>query len=987
MACLSESTIALLLEENGLPPDALRDVQLHLDACEKCRELVAEAARSAVGATVGDETSLQRAGPPAAAAPTRGTNLERYVVLGTLGAGGMGVVVAAYDPELDRKVAIKLLRADGPGTGRESARGRMLREAQAMARLSHPNVITVHDVGTFEDQVFVAMELVEGMTLTTWLRAEPRPWREVVRTFLQAGRGLAAAHSAGLVHRDFKPDNVLVGADGRVRVTDFGLARPFAPLFGEVPGPAATPLQVSTATVAGTPAYMAPEQIRGEPIDARADLFSFCVALYEALYGARPFPGDTLEDLRDAILSGRLREPPPRTRVPGRLRSVLARGLRARPEERYPSMEPLLAELGRDPAVLRGRLAAAIAAVGVALFVLQSAREESALCRGAERKLAGVWDEGRKHEAGRALRATGKPYAAQVQATLVRLLDEYARAWTETHTEACEATRVRGDQSETLLDLRMQCLGRRLEGLRALVDELTRADGSAAERAVRAVQGLEPPATCSAAEALRAGAGPPLGPGERAAVEAFERKLAELEALYALGRAREALPKVVVLGASVRARGHRPTEARLLFLRGELEQELGRFAASEKTIHEAMGLALASKDDLLAARSASRLVNVVGHKLAKYDEAHRWDRLARALLERAGGDGRLQARLEARLSTVLFEEGRYEEAGAHAERSLALARGLFGPEHLSVADSHRALASALSARGRNEEAWTHARLVLELREKALGADHPHVAAALIVLGNIVDDLGRREEALGHFGRALRIVERVFGPEHPQASAARNNLGSVLYRLGRLEEAREQFERSLAIKEKALGPEHPASASTLRNLGLVLLDRGEYARARSFLERALARRERLGPDHAQFARTLADLGELALREGRTAEARVQLQRAHDILAKNLGPSHADLLGPLVGIARVFLREGTPLRTLSLLEKALPVAERGKPDALTLALGRFALARALRKVGRDPARARSLAEKARRAMEKLGGAQRRWLAQVEAWLRER
>jgi serine/threonine protein kinase len=239
--------------------------------------------------------------PDAGPALGRGSTLGRYLILDFLGVGGMGVVYSAYDPGLDRKVAIKLLRPTTNAHGGTTAgRSRLLREAQALARLSHPNVIAVHDVGTFEDQVFVAMEYAEGQTLSAWLREEPRSVREIVAAFLEAGRGLAAAHAAGLVHRDFKPANVLFG-NGRARVLDFGLActdvsresgervvaledlPPALPLPPPLTGDSTqdpslnalgTPLTM-TGTLMGTPAYMAPEQMAGRPVDARTDQFSF----------------------------------------------------------------------------------------------------------------------------------------------------------------------------------------------------------------------------------------------------------------------------------------------------------------------------------------------------------------------------------------------------------------------------------------------------------------------------------------------------------------------------------------------------------------------------------------------------------------------------------------------------------------------------------------------------------------------------------------
>ncbi|HET6583005.1 MAG TPA: serine/threonine-protein kinase, partial [Nannocystaceae bacterium] len=244
-----------------------------------------DAASASGGRRSSDETRL-----------ARGTTLGRYVVLERIGSGGMGVVYAAYDPQLDRKVALKLLHAREERDGDSGGRARVLREAQAMARLSHPNVVAVHDVGVVDDTLFVAMEFVEGVTLGHFIAAGSRRWNEVLDVFEPAGRGLAAAHAAGLVHRDFKPDNVMIGNDGRVRVMDFGLARAAAEITTESSeGSGGSIVELSgvdrltrTGALVGTPAYMAPELLAGGNADARSDQFAFCVALHRALYGTAP---------------------------------------------------------------------------------------------------------------------------------------------------------------------------------------------------------------------------------------------------------------------------------------------------------------------------------------------------------------------------------------------------------------------------------------------------------------------------------------------------------------------------------------------------------------------------------------------------------------------------------------------------------------------------------------------------------------------------
>ncbi|HET6149219.1 MAG TPA: bifunctional serine/threonine-protein kinase/formylglycine-generating enzyme family protein [Polyangia bacterium] len=374
-----------------------------------------------------------------------GARIGRYLILERVGSGAMGVVYGAYDPELDRKVALKLL--DGGGASQEpAARARLLREAKAMARLAHPNVVVVHDVGVFEGRVFLAMEFLGGGTLKSWLGSRPRTSREVTAVFAAAGRGLAAAHAAGLVHRDFKPENVLLDKEGRPRVVDFGLARdatakqtredlgvssllPAAPALELVPALPTTasgettvsPLDTLTRSgvIMGTPAYMAPEQFLGEATNEQTDQFSFCVALYEALYGERPFTGGSLVRLLNNITEGRLRAPPENRDVPAWIRRAVIRGLQADPAQRWPSMTPLIAALEDDPAARQRRRIVAGAAVVLVLASLVAGTEAILQRRRQlERQVAAHLDEGaRVSGAGRAQAAAlrdlrGRAFAA-----------------------------------------------------------------------------------------------------------------------------------------------------------------------------------------------------------------------------------------------------------------------------------------------------------------------------------------------------------------------------------------------------------------------------------------------------------------------------------------------------------------------------------------------------------------------------------------------
>ena len=361
--CLDDNAAAEFVS-GALAAAAVSKVEQHLAGCRDCRALVAALAAGGDVDSQAQTRQVERISESQAGKLPKklaiGDRVGRYLVLSALGAGGMGVVFAAYDPQLDRKVALKVLRAN-LGANTKEARARLKREAQAIARLSHPNVVGVYEVGAMDDgDVYIAMEFVEGDTLTTWLKRWPRSWREILEVFHQAGRGLAAAHSVGLLHRDFKPDNVLVGGDGRVRVTDFGLARSvvvpegpaepgplhFRPEEVAHPRPEASPLHAeltATGTVLGTPRYMAPEQLTGPDIDARSDQFSFCVALYEALYGTHPLPDASAASMleHDAPASA----PPEHTRVPAAIGRAVQRGLARDRARRFPSMEVLLAAL------------------------------------------------------------------------------------------------------------------------------------------------------------------------------------------------------------------------------------------------------------------------------------------------------------------------------------------------------------------------------------------------------------------------------------------------------------------------------------------------------------------------------------------------------------------------------------------------------------------------------------------------------------------
>ena len=424
---------------------------------------------------------------PAPPVPAPGTHVGRFVVLETLGEGGMGIVLSAYDAALDRKVAIKLLRPHLRGDESNASGGheRLVREARAMARLEHPNVVRVHEAGTWNEQVFIAMEFAGGGTLKRWMREETRPWRDVLALLVQAGRGLWAAHQAGLVHRDFKPENVLLDTDGQAHVADFGLVsaggvtiapREAAPAAGDIRGDTSAVTSLTmTGTIMGTPSYMAPEQHRGERVGAAADQFAFCVTAWEALYGARPFVGASFDELRAAIFAG---DPPDMAigDVPPRIQAVLRRGLAADPAARWPSMGALLAALEDDPAARRRRgfvLAGSPARRG-------GRRDRRARAGGRRRRraLRRVRAPPRRRVGRRAARAAGRAFTAaapswggETARLVAGALDADARAWVGAR-RGVQGHAARRAVRAPARSLRMSCLDRRLHEMRAVVDVL-----------------------------------------------------------------------------------------------------------------------------------------------------------------------------------------------------------------------------------------------------------------------------------------------------------------------------------------------------------------------------------------------------------------------------------------------------------------------------------------------------------------------------------
>jgi tetratricopeptide (TPR) repeat protein/predicted Ser/Thr protein kinase len=794
----------------------------------------------------------------------QGKTIGRYVVLERIGKGGMGTVHAAYDPELDRKVAIKILHAKG--TERDDlAPARLLREAQAIAQLSHPNVVTVYDVGLCEGHVFMAMEYVEGHTLREWVSEEKPSWREVVAVLRDAGRGLAAAHAVGLIHRDFKPNNLVLGRNGRVSVLDFGLARkagsedPVPVLSGESSS-TTSGLEEPTRTldeqitqfgvVLGTPAYMAPEQYRGKSAGPQSDQYSFCVTLWEALYGQRPFLAEDREGLTKAITFGRITEPPDDRGVPRWLRRVVQRGISRDPDARWPSMSALLAELDKDPARTRRWAAVAVGGIGLVAGAMLLAPRQAAApkpCASVADAAQSIWNPERARASAQAFRATQKPWADAVTAVVDERMTAYLASWSEVRTDACEATRVRGEQSAELLDRRMACLDRRAEEASALADLLVDADVELAERAVTAVHGLSPLEPCSDTAALMARVPPPEDPELRERVSEVGAQLGRIKALSAAGRYPDAHALAKDAVAVARSTGHRPLEADALVLLADLQERDGDPKASEQTLYDAVVAAQAGEHRRAEVEAWINLIWSVGLIQDRHEEGRRFARFAQAGLEALGGDARTEAQILNHLGNVMGASGELDEATALHHRALELRRETLGDTHPAIGGTLNNLAILANMRGRHEESAELVMQALEIDEKTVGPDHPMVASGFSTLGDARRGAGQFDEAIAAYERAFEIMTAALGPDHPELIYPLSGLGKARLGAGAAAEAIETLERCLRLRGEAGELPHLLASVRFALARALVLDGRDPVRARTLATEAAATFRELGSD--------------------------------------------------------------------------------------------------------------------------------------------
>ncbi len=912
--------------------------------------------------------------------PPESTQVGRFVVLQRVGMGGMGIVYAAYDPQLDRRVALKVMRDDVVRPRRSRHQQQLLREARAMAKISHPNVVAVYDAGTVDGQVFVTMEFVEATTLRGWLD-QARGVDEVLEVFEQAGRGLATAHAAGLVHRDFKPENVLVSPQGAVKVTDFGLARPVEPdgPAWSTMGPAAVDAGASASVwaMAGTPAYMSPQQLRGEPVDARADQWAFCVALFEALAGHNPLthPDRLAMQRGEAITVPPL---PDEVVVPARLRAALGRGLSLDPADRFADMDALLRVL-RPLRRSRGPRWAAVAAVVTAMgggLLYAGTREPT--CPLATARFDGVWDPAVRTQLADALVQANPVTGADTWQRVQPRLEGHVHDWLELRRDSCRAAE-RGELSAELLDLRMACLDTRHVEIAALLETLSEPDADIVAHAVESSVRLTPLATCRDPRTLRELTPPAPSDPLREPVREIRRQIHLARALRRAGKAAAGLERIEPAVGRAEALGD-PTvaiEARLE--RGRIRAELSLRDEAVEDFDAVIERGGQARYLSAVAEASVALVDVVGVDLARLDAGLDLARTA-AVAVAVGGDATLvRARLHLARGRVLYVAGRTAQGLEATRRGMEALEALDTDERarLEQAEALLLLAKLALARGDLAGARQHAERALTVFEALLGPAHPQVAASLAHAAAAALRGSQVDQARALFERAAEIQRRAYGPRHPDYGRTVANLGSAQREAYDYVGALQSYRQAVDILEHALGPDDLRVSQLWINIGAVEFERGEVAAAQAAYQRGLkGLRATVDEDHPLVALALANVGRLELANGQVQAARRTLERALELRQRRLGPDHVDTARSRLAVADALVAAGDNHAAVEAATAGLAVLVPADAWPTAVALGRVSLAKALWNIG-ERTRALALVELARPRLDELDA------AELDAW----
>jgi tetratricopeptide (TPR) repeat protein len=784
-----------------------------------------------------------------------GTVVGRFVVLAPLGAGGMGIVQLAYDPKLDRRIALKFLHEQSA-----DRTARLLREAQALGRLSHPNVVAIHDVGTHDEHVWLAMEYVEGETLAAWVGPGPaaRSWRSVLELLRAAGSGVAAVHAAGLIHRDLKPSNLMIGKDGRVRVMDFGLVRT---VMADDDTLAATPQSAASSSdlhatltrsgeLIGTPAYMAPEQFLGQSVDARTDQFSFCAVAWRALYGERPFAGESVAELRYAVIHGRRRPPPRGGDVPSWLRDTIARGLAVDPSDRWPSMPALLGALasGRRRARVRRSAATlgAIAVLGGGGYAyqqwdrLRAVAEQTTACEVEGRAIDEVWNDDTRARLEQAFMATESVLAGDSWSLARQHMDAFASEWTEARTRLCIETEIEGVRDPEQAESARDCLDERRTALAELADVFGRIDQAQMNASVPATVGLQSPSTCLDERSL-ASRSPTPPPELREPVAALQERMIRVDTLTQMRILDSADSEAAALLADAQKLGWPTSEAEARFRVGAVKLRLAEPDAAAENLEQALFLAAGHGHVSLAVDTAS-LLAYLAYERGNLTEGLRWGRIGHTLLARSELDLDLaEAHLRQSLGGVHLGRGALDESLVEFRRTIAIYERLLPADHPDLASALESACLVQTRRREYDDATALCQRSLEIYERSLPSTHPQRGNAINSFGLLHLERGAPEQAMPYFVESLAIAEATLPPQHPDFGLSYTNLGVVYLDSGDPAKALTEFQRAIDLWTKVLRPDHPFMAYPLEGKGRALIDLGKPVEAVAPLEQALALR--------------------------------------------------------------------------------------------------------------------------------------------------
>jgi len=842
ITCLSLGEIEAFVA-GALPADEHASAAAHIGLCDRCLRTIATLqSNDATVDGVAPSLILKTAAMP--------TQIGPYQVLEKLGEGGMGSVFTAYHPDLDRKVAIKVLLPQiASAESGTIAHARLIREAQAMAQLDNPHVVAIHDVGSFQNQVYLVMDRVNGLTMSQWLQAAPRSWSEIVGVMVQAGKGLEAAHAAGLVHRDFKPANVLVGNDGRVRVADFGIARRSgtepapARAAARAPGDSVSDSSQSGSVltgigrVVGTPSYMAPEQFEGVTADARSDQFSFCVSLFEALYKHKPFASSKGLINRFSIKPA----PTADSAEPTFIRAAILRGLSVSSSDRFESMGALLAELSRQPLTWRAvapwaALVATIVVMSGAVFWLTRPAPVPG-CSTAERGVGDVWGPPARAAVELGFQATSSLEAAAASSVVVSALDEYGQAWSLQKEQACSAAVGAPIDAAALGELK--CLELQRMQYRALIEVLTHVTPEMLSQASSAVASLMPPKRCADPHAIAALPRTPNEPVLRERVQSVRLQIASAQALNVTGlplRSLEMLRAIQPLAMQLK---YLPIEAEVELAVAASHSQLDDGEAATEHFRRAARAAEITGQDAMAASAVASSAFFVSY-LGKNEEARLMIEHAEILSERSGRDALVESELENTKALLAAFDGQMEKGLEHQQRAVRLRLEVFGPRHPRTMQFVRNLAQSYLDLCRPEEAIAllegfnspiemrkyprvHLNGLVRLAEAQIAANHIEAAGATLVLAKPLiapNDFGTEciwllmksalalkngdpKVALESAYLALAAGESL-GHDSPFSVFAKVAVGAALTDSGRANEAVQVIQEALPLHKKLMG---------------------------------------------------------------------------------------------------------------------------------------------------------------------------------------